>query len=136
MSSNISGSALHQCLQRLTKVKGTRKSVKEAQEGHRPIQRHCCVPPLPPACKLQHSQLLFVIRAAEQRYRAAALTFSKVIPLNFSISTCLHAGYGACHVTRARFQGRAGGEAQQPSHRVSGWGEGSCLLEIGVLQRR
>lgn len=104
--------------------KGERNRVKcQRSSGGTQTHTETLLCPSPaPTCKLQHSELLFVIRAAEQRCRAAALTFSKVVPLNFSISTCLHAGYGACHVTRARFQGRAGGEAQQPSRRVSGWG--------------
>lgn len=104
--------------------KGERNRVKcQRSSGGTQTHTETLLCPSPaPTCKLQHSELLFVIRAAEQRCRAAALTFSKVVPLNFSISTCLHAGYGACHVTRARFQGRAAGEAQQPSRRVSGWG--------------
>lgn len=78
--------------------------------------------PAPPAenYSLTHSELLFVIRAAEQWSRDAALTFSKVVPLNLSISTCLHAWYGVCHIHQSRIPGEGkpaskkgmGGEAQ------------------------
>lgn len=78
--------------------------------------------PAPPAenYSLTHSELLFVIRAAEQWSRDAALTFSKVVPLNLSISTCLHAWYGVCHIHQSQIPGEGkpaskkgmGGEAQ------------------------
>lgn len=63
-------------------------------------------PALPPENhSLTHSELLFVMRAAEQWCRDTALTFSKVVPLNLSILTCLHAGYRACHIHQSLIPG-------------------------------
>lgn len=131
MSSNISGSALHQHLQRLTKVKGTGKSVAEAQERHRHVQRD---PQYPQTANysLVRSELLFVMGAAEQWCTEAALTFSKVVPLNFSISTCLRAGYGACHVHQSQIPAE---RLRQCSQRASGFREQGACLEPGALHR-
>uniref|UniRef100_A0A663LWM5 Uncharacterized protein n=1 Tax=Athene cunicularia TaxID=194338 RepID=A0A663LWM5_ATHCN len=91
--------------------------------------------PLPENSSLTRSELPFVIRAAEQRRRDTALTFSKVVPLNLRISTWLHAGYGVCHIHQSQISGEGkrdmGGEAQAILPKDLGIkGEGWCLPGI------
>lgn len=86
-----------------------------------------------------------MIRAVEQWCRDAALTFSKVVPLNLSISTCLHAGYGVCHIHQSQIPGEGkpaskrgmGGEAQTILPKDLGIkGEGCCLPGIQSASQR
>lgn len=110
-------------------VKVSKKLRRDTDTYRREALLHPSPAPLTENYSLTHSELLFVNRAAEQWCRDAALTFSKVVPLNLSISTCLHAGYRVCYIHHSQIPG----EGKPASKRGMGGEAQAILLEdLGI----